>query len=104
MLQGLTVMSTLLADAASRYSQTAADRMSEFEQHLEDRLAQVTAAQKSLGNAWDGSGGQAQAAAAQRWSEGAQEMRQALADLRRIAVAAHENYRGAIQTNSLNWG
>lgn len=83
---------------------SAADRMSEFEQHLEDRLAQVTAAQKSLGNAWDGSGGQAQAAAAQRWSEGAQEMRQALADLRRIAVAAHENYRGAIQTNSLNWG
>ncbi|WP_198167790.1 WXG100 family type VII secretion target, partial [Mycobacterium shimoidei] len=41
---------------------SAADRMSEFEQHLEDRLAQVTAAQKSLGNAWDGSGGQAQAA------------------------------------------
>lgn len=83
---------------------SAADRMSEFEQHMEGKLAQVTAAEQLLGTAWDGAGGQAQAAAQQRWSEGAQEMRQALADLRRIAVGAHENYRGAMQTNSLNWG
>lgn len=83
---------------------SVADRMSEFEQHMEDKLAQVTAHEQFLGSAWDGAGGQAQAAAHQRWSEGAQEMRKALADLRRIVVGAHENYRGAMQTNALNWG
>jgi WXG100 family type VII secretion target len=82
----------------------AAERMSGFEQRMEDKLAHVMAAERSLGVAWDGSGGQAQGAAQQRWSEGAAEMRRALADLRRIAVGAHENYHGAMQTNIRNWG
>lgn len=81
----------------------AADRMSNFEEHMEGMLAQVTAAERSLGAEWDGTGGQAQAAAQQRWSEGAQEMREALAALRRIAMGAHENYQGAMQTNIRNW-
>ena len=83
---------------------SAADRMSQFEQRMEAKLAQVSAAERLLGTSWDGAGGQAQAAAQQRWSEGAGEMRQALADLRRIAVGAHENYQSAMQTNSRNWG
>lgn len=81
----------------------AADRMSKFEEHMEGMLAQVTAAERALGTAWDGTGGQAQAAAQQQWSEGAHEMRQAFADLRRIAVGAHENYQGAMQANIRNW-
>jgi len=95
-------MSAFQVDPAALLS--AADRMSEFEQQMEARLARVMAVEQMLGSAWDGSGGQAQAAAQQRWSEGAQEMRKALADLHRIAMGAHENYHGAMQTNSRNWG
>ncbi|WP_057003452.1 WXG100 family type VII secretion target [Mycobacterium kyorinense] len=95
-------MSAFRVDPAALLA--AAERMSQFEQQMEDKLAHLTATERSLGTAWDGSGGQAQAGAQQRWSEGAAEMRQALADLRRIAVGAHENYHGAAQTNIRNWG
>jgi WXG100 family type VII secretion target len=82
----------------------AADRMSEFEQHMEQTLAQLAAVEQQLGTTWDGAGGQAQAAAQQQWTDGAAEMRQALADLRKVAEGAHENYHGAAQMNLRNWG
>lgn len=95
-------MSGFRVDPAALIS--AADRMSDFEQHTEAQLSQLAAAQQQLGSAWDGAGGEAQRAAQQRLSEGIHEMRHALAELRRIAVTAHENYQGAIQTNTRNWG
>lgn len=82
----------------------AADRMSAVEQHMEQTLAQLAAVEQQLGATWDGSGGQAQAAAQQRWTDGAAEMRRALADLRAIAEGAHDNYHGAAQVNLRNWG
>jgi WXG100 family type VII secretion target len=82
----------------------AADRMSQFEQHMEQVLAQLAAVEHQLGTTWDGTGGQAQAAAQQRWTDGAAEMRQALADLGKVAEGAHENYHGAAQLNLRNWG
>lgn len=82
----------------------AADRMSEFEQHMEQMLAQLAAVEHQLGDTWDGEGGQAQTSAQQQWTEGAAEMRKALADLRKIAEGAHDNYHGAAQMNMRNWG
>ena len=82
----------------------AADRMAQFEQHMEQVLARVAAAEQPLGDSWDGAAGQAEAAARQQWTEGAAEMRQALADLRKVAEGAHENYHGAAQMNMRNWG
>ncbi|OMC01062.1 hypothetical protein A5733_03255 [Mycobacterium sp. NS-7484] len=82
----------------------AADRMAQFEQHMEQTLAQLAAVEHQLGATWDGEGGRAQAAAQQQWAEGAAEMRQALAHLRVIAEGAHENYHGAAQMNLRNWG
>ncbi|MEZ0053317.1 WXG100 family type VII secretion target [Mycobacterium sp. MAA66] len=79
------------------------ERMSGFEQHVEQVLAQLEAVEHQLGTAWDGAGGQAQAAAQQQWRDGAVEMRQALADLRKAAEGAHENYHGAAQVNMRNW-
>ncbi|MGV9799589.1 WXG100 family type VII secretion target [Mycobacterium sp. NPDC003449] len=81
----------------------AADRMSQFEQHMEQTVAQLAAVEHQLGTTWDGEGGQAQAAAQQQWTEGAAEMRRALADLRTVAERAHENYHGAAQMNLRNW-
>lgn len=82
----------------------AADRMAEFEQRVEQTLAQLEAVEHQLGATWDGTGGKAQAAAQQQWREGAAEMRQALADLRKAAETARENYHGAAQLNTRNWG
>lgn len=81
----------------------AVERIAEFEQHLEQMLDQVAAHEHSLGSDWVGDGGQAQQSAQQRWAEGAAQMRAALVELRRIAQGAQENYRAAMQTNSLNW-
>lgn len=82
----------------------AADQMSSFEQRMEQTLAQLAAVEHQLGATWDGCGGQAQAAAQQRRTEGVAEMRRALADLRQVAEGAHENYHGAAQVNLRNWG
>jgi WXG100 family type VII secretion target len=82
----------------------AADRMADFEQHMEQTLAGLVAVEHLLGATWDGSGGQAQAAAQQRWTDGAAEMRRALADLRKVAEGAQENYHGVAQVNLRNWG
>lgn len=79
------------------------DRMNEFERRLEAKLEQLTAHEQALGSSWDGTAGQAQAAAQQSWENGAQEMRQALSDLRRITTGASENYHGAMRTNLGNW-
>lgn len=94
-------MAAFRADPAALAA--AVERMTEFEQHLEQMLDQVAAQEHSLGGDWVGDGGQAQQAAHQRWTEGAAEMRKALADLRRITHGAQENYRAAMQMNSLNW-
>lgn len=82
----------------------AADRMSEFDQRVEANLARVTAAVERLGASWHGDGGASERAAQERWNQGAQEMRDALARLRTIAEGAHANYSNAIQLNSRMWG
>ena len=82
----------------------AAERMAQFEAHMEQTLAQLEGLEHQLGATWDGFGGVAQADAQQRWNEGAAEMRQALADLRKVAETAHENYHGVAQMNMRNWG
>lgn len=82
---------------------SVADRMTAYEQHLEQVLAHLESVEHQLGNDWDGAGGLAQSAAQQRWREGAAEMRTALADLRNAAEKAHANYHGAAQANLRNW-
>ena len=81
----------------------AADRMSEFDQRVESNLARVSATVERLGASWHGDGGAAERAAQDRWDQGAQEMRDALAQLRDVAERAHANYSAAIQLNSRMW-
>ena len=80
------------------------DRMSEFDSQLEAHLAHARSSVAALGASWYGDGGEAERSAQQQWDHGAQEMRDALARLRRIAEGAHENYSSAAQTNVRNWG
>jgi len=81
----------------------AVDRMSEFDQRVEANLARVSATVERLGASWYGDAGQSERAAQDRWNQGAQEMRDALAQLRDVAERAHANYSNAIQLNSRMW-
>jgi WXG100 family type VII secretion target len=81
----------------------AADRMSEFDQRVEANLARVTATVEQLDASWYGDAGQSERVAQDRWNKGAEEMREALAQLRDIAERAHANYSGAIQLTARMW-
>jgi uncharacterized protein YukE len=52
---------------------------------------------------WVGEAATTQADAHRRWSDGAQEMRDALAKLRQAAQTAHGNYTGAATNNMSMW-
>jgi WXG100 family type VII secretion target len=80
------------------------DQMTAFHSNLEQQLASVQASVAALGAAWHGDAAAAQDAAQQQWNDGAQQLREALAQLRDIAEQAHSNYSNAAATNTRMWG
>jgi WXG100 family type VII secretion target len=83
---------------------TGVDQMSGFHSNLESTLASVRSAVTALGSTWHGDAASAQDAAQQQWDDGAQQLREALAQLRDIAEHAHSNYSNAAATNTRMWG
>lgn len=80
------------------------DRMSAFHSDLEQTLAAVRSSVAALGLTWHGDAASAQEAAQQQWDTGAQQLREALGQLRDIAEQAHANYSNAAATNQRMWG
>jgi WXG100 family type VII secretion target len=80
------------------------DQMSAFHSNLEQQLASVRSSVSALGLTWHGDAASAQDAAQQQWDDGAQQLRDALVQLRDIAEQAHSNYSNAVATNSRMWG
>lgn len=80
------------------------DQMSTFHTNLEHTLETVSASVTALGTTWHGDAASAQEAAQQQWDQGAQQLRDALAQLRDIAEQAHSNYSNAAATNTRMWG
>jgi WXG100 family type VII secretion target len=80
------------------------DQMSAFHSNLEQQLASVRSSVTALGASWHGDAAWAQDAAQQQWEDGAQQLRDALAQLRDIAEEAHSNYSNAVATNTRMWG
>jgi WXG100 family type VII secretion target len=80
------------------------DRMSAFHSKLEHTLATVHSSVTALGLTWHGDASSAQEAAQQQWDSGAQQLREALVQLRDIAEQAHSNYSNAVATNQRMWG
>lgn len=78
--------------------------MSEFHSDLEQTLAAVRSSVTALGSTWHGDAASAQAAAQQQWEDGAQPLRDALAQLRDLAERAHANYSNAASANTRMWG
>jgi WXG100 family type VII secretion target len=78
-------------------------RIAAFEQRIEAMVVDVDSQVSSLRASWHGSAAAAQADAHRRWAEGAQQMREALEELRRAGKKAHQNYTGAAQANLTMW-
>ena len=80
------------------------DQMSAFHSTLEQTLASVRSSVAALGLTWHGDAASAQEIAQRQWDDGAQQLREALAQLRDIAEQAQSNYSNAVATNTRMWG
>jgi len=80
------------------------DQMSAFHAKLEQALASVDSSVSALGRSWHGDAAAAQDGAQHQWNQGAQQLREALAQLRDIVEQAHTNYSDAAATNTRMWG
>lgn len=79
------------------------ERISQFDEHLESALADVDTEVNRLHANWTGTAAEEHQAAHEKWKRGTQEMRAALATMRRIASTAGENYTGAADANAGMW-
>jgi WXG100 family type VII secretion target len=79
------------------------EQISRFDQHLESALADVDAEVNRLHANWTGTAADEHRAAHEKWKRGTDEMRAALATMRRIAQTACENYTDAATANASMW-
>lgn len=79
------------------------EQMAQVDSRVEAMIAEADSQVASLHATWEGTAAATQADAHRRWSEGAQEMREALAKLREAALKAHGNYTGAVKNNTTMW-
>ena len=84
--------------------QAAIDHMAKFEQEVTEVLDDVDAAMAALRATWHGDASDSQAQAQQQWDTGAEQMRTALEQLKKIGEAAHTNYSEAVSKNGQMWG
>lgn len=79
------------------------DKMAHLDTRVEAMIAEADAHVAGLHATWVGTAATTQADAHRRWTEGAQEMRDALVKLREAALKAHGNYTGAAKHNQAMW-
>lgn len=79
------------------------ERMSAVEAELAGVHDDVESRMQRLQVVWSGRAAAEHQVAFQRWSSGAVQAREALAQLRRIARLAHGNYSGAVTANQAMW-
>ena len=96
----------MVAEAFRVDPQALADavrRMTAFQRDAEDTIAEIDSRVTHLHTAWTGAGAAAHAEAHQHWVRGEAMMREALAQLEKVATTAHGNYTGAVSTNLGMW-
>lgn len=71
---------------------------------LHDVADALTSRVRALHGSWAGEAAAAHEVAQRAWDAGFAEMREALADMRTAARAAHDHYTGAASTNVEMWG
>ncbi|MFD6199554.1 WXG100 family type VII secretion target [Mycobacteriaceae bacterium NPDC060252] len=78
-------------------------KLQRFAERAEEATEDADKIIMSLHESWSGEAASAQMAHHQMWTRAASEMHGALDDLRKAAQLAHNNYTGAVQTNSEMW-
>ncbi|MFC7492698.1 MULTISPECIES: WXG100 family type VII secretion target [unclassified Nocardioides] len=73
------------------------------EQRLESLTSDLAAQMRTLHETWAGLAARAHVEAHEEWTTGMVAMRQAMADLRAAARAAHGNYSAAAEANRSMW-
>ena len=84
--------------------QAAIDHMAKFGQEVTECLDDTDHTMATLRSTWHGDGSESQAQAQRQWDDGANQMKSALEQLKKIAEGAHENYSDAISKNGQMWG
>ena len=79
------------------------EKMAQVDSKIDAMIAHADSQVAAQHATWEGTAAATQADAHRRWSEGAQEMREALAKLREAAGKAHGNYTGAATSNQTMW-
>ncbi|MVU81040.1 WXG100 family type VII secretion target [Nocardia sp. ET3-3] len=98
-----------MADGDDRYRvdldllDEAITAMTQFGTDAETMLSEIDTHINDLHMSWDSEAAKAQQLAHQKWLDGAQEIRDNLDDLRRIAQRAHTNYSSTVETNTRMW-
>ena len=82
---------------------SAITHMEEFGRHVTECLEDIEQTMAALRESWHGDGSDAQAQAQHRWEDGAEQMKEALSALQKIADAAHANYSDAVRNNGQMW-
>jgi len=80
------------------------ERMASYQATVDSMLDECDAVVANLHSNWHGIASDAHDAVHNQWKEGADMMRNALAQLRTAAHHAHNSYRGAIEANQKTWG
>lgn len=81
----------------------AVQRMTEFVRHTGSVVTEIDSLVTHLHGSWSGEAAAAHADAHRHWSQGEATMREALRRLKTAGSAAHDNYTGAITTNTAMW-
>ncbi|MGL6236880.1 MAG: WXG100 family type VII secretion target [Segniliparus sp.] len=79
-------------------------RMQEIGQRAEEACAEIDAKVSALHQTWTGGAADAHRGEHEQWKQGAQEMHDALKELKSLAEKAHGDYSRAVETNTKMWG
>lgn len=77
--------------------------LDKFERSAEQFISDVDKQVNDMHIDWKGAAAAGHLEAQKKWAVGAAEMREAVAELRKITHGAHGNYTAAINTNSSMW-
>lgn len=81
----------------------AVQRMTAFQRYSDDMITEIDSRVTRLHTTWTGEAAAAHTEAHQHWVRGEAMMREALAQLEKVATTAHGNYTGAMSTNLGMW-
>lgn len=94
-------MSELIVDFGAL--RAAITHMEDFGREVTEILGDIDHTMAALRESWQGDGSDAQAQAQQQWDDGADQMKEALSALQKVADAAHRNYTDAVSKNGQMW-